>query len=78
MEKYELRNPEEAIYCGRRSIGFGKGDLKILDKGHILRKNHCKFPASYNYQPRPYTAWSKSGMELAGSRYSVFFKVTEW
>ena len=33
MEKYDLKNPEEAIYCGRRSIGFGKGDLKIQERG---------------------------------------------
>jgi len=25
---------EEAIYCGKSSIGFGKSDLKIVDKSH--------------------------------------------
>lgn len=78
MEKYELRKPDEAIYCGRKSIGFGKGDLKLLDSAHRIRKSYCKFPTSYNLSARPYLPWSKSGMELSGGRYSVMFKVLEW
>lgn len=62
MEKYTLNKPEEAIYCGKKSLGFGKGDLKILEKGNAIRKNYCKFPVSYNFGPRPYLNWSKSGM----------------
>jgi len=33
---------------------------------------------SYNYSHRPYSSWSKSGMELGGGRYSVYFKIAEW
>lgn len=78
MEKYCLGKPAEAIYCGAKSIGFGRGDLKIVDRGEQVRRSYCRFPVSYNRVDKPYVGWSKSGMELSGGRYSVCFKLVEW
>jgi hypothetical protein len=77
-ERYELLKPGEAIYCGRKSIGFGRKDLRIRESVKGERRSFCKFPVSYNYSRSPYQAISKTGMDLVGSRYSQMFKVEEW
>ena len=76
MERYDLLKPDEAIYCGRHSIGFGANDLRI--SGGVGRKSSCRFPGSYNLKSSPYYSGSKSGMGLSGSRYGVGFMIKEW
>lgn len=73
-EKYQLLNPKYGIYCGNRSIGFGKNDLRIVNHCQKYSKNYIGFPNSYNN--RLYLPIKKSSLTLSGSHDSSHFKIT--
>lgn len=72
-EKYELLDPKYGIYCGNKSIGFGKDDLRIINHSQKHSKNYIGFPNSYNNGN--YLPVKKSSMILSGSHDSNYFKV---
>lgn len=74
---YPLVDPIHAIYCGRKSIGFGLNDLRIVNKSEKNGKNFIMFPCSYCE-----VNCSKGGKTkklvntLSGSHDSKKFKIT--
>jgi hypothetical protein len=64
-EKYQLMDPKYAIYCGRKSIGFGKNDFRIVNHSSKHSKNYIGFPSSYSNGVHLPT--KKSSLLLSGS-----------
>lgn len=75
-QRYQLLEPKYAIYCGSKSIGFGKNDIRIVNHSEKHSKNYIGFPSSYNNGL--YLPIKKSSLSLSGSHDSVHFKITEW
>lgn len=75
-EKYQLTDPKHAIYCGRKSIGFGKSDIRIVNHSSKHSKNYIGFPSSYTNGA--YLPGKKTSMILSGSHDSSYFKIVEW
>ena len=72
-ERYQLIDPKYGIYCGKRSIGFGKNDLRISNHSQKHAKSYIGFPSSYNN--KLYLPNKKSCLTLSGSHDNIHFKI---
>ena len=75
-ERYELKDPSKAIYCGKTSVGFGRKDLRVVNEGQKYNKSYVGFPDSFNNGG--YLEIKKSSLMLTGSKDSCYFGITEW